>query len=81
VLVAIGLTWVSVRSWRANHVVDAPRWWRRVVLGAALIAGVGVATLVPWPDSVDLGAIAVITGTILICSGLVLGAMYRRPTA
>ena len=85
--VVVGALWVSLASWRTNHVVDAPTWWKRVALGAALIAGVGVATSIPWPDSIDLGgdlawslgAIAVVAAVALIASGLLLGALGRRP--
>jgi len=83
----IGFGWMSFASWRSNQVVDAPAWWKRVVLGASLIAVVGIATAIPWPDSIDLGgdlawslgAVTLITALTLIGSGLVLGALGRRP--
>jgi hypothetical protein len=79
---------VSLASWRANQVVDAPSWWKRVALGGSLIAGVAIAAAVPWPDSIDLGgdlawslgAITIVTALTLIGSGLLLGALGRRPT-
>jgi hypothetical protein len=86
--VAVGAMWVSFASWRTNQVVDAPAWWKRVALGVALIAGVGITSAIPWPDSVDLGgdlawslgAITVIAALAFISSGLLLGALRRRPT-
>ncbi len=86
-IVVVGGVWVSLASWRSNQVVDAPSWRKRVVLGVSLIAGVAIASAIPWPDSVDLGgdlawslgAVAVVTALTLIGSGLVLGALGRRP--
>ena len=86
-IVVVGGLWVSFASWRANQVVDAPSWWKRVALGGSLIAGVAIATAIPWPDSIDLGgdlawslgAITIVTALTLIGSGLLLGALGRRP--
>jgi hypothetical protein len=82
-LVVVGATWLANASRRAERPVDAPMWWRRVVVGGVLIGLVGAATNVPWPDSMDiggdlawsLGAITIIAGITLMSSGAVAGAL------
>lgn len=85
-IVVIAATWLAVASRRAERPVDAPTWWKRVVAGGVLIALVGAAANIPWPESMDiggdlawsLGAVAVITGIALIVSGAVVGTLGRH---